>query len=509
MMLFFSRMDPSLPEPEPEPLTLFSDILSTYQAGKDELNLAEFPISAIGSRLDPSIKTIIFQDKTFDKASGETIARKLTITASDQYGLPTASDDEILLGLLQLSRIQNFASPTVSFTPYQLLKILGWSVNTNNYRRLKESINRWMGVTLYYENAWRADKARWVDVSLHFLEQVEFYKPGQEGALTGDGYSVFKWNDVVFKNFREGNLKELDFQIYRTLEGAIAKRLYRFLDKRFFMRRELTFDLEAFACEKIGLSRPVKVNPAGHVTTDVGQIKRRLLPALKELENVGFIQSMPLGERFTKDGVGKWEVHFTRSEPLEASETRAFVPEQGAFAMEVEEVTPLEGRLVGHGITRAQAQKLVSEFEVARIQTQLDALEFLLTKGGDLAPSNRAGWLVKAVTENYSPPRGFRSRAQLAEEARQKAEKARTRENQARLEKAEQEAQQTHENTDWKKDQARIHRHLASLSPEVRVELEVAALKASPLGHMAMSGKLRQATIDNFVLDILNGESSA
>jgi hypothetical protein len=36
-----------------------------------------------------------------------TISRKLTITASDQYGLPTAPDDEILLGLLQLSRIQN------------------------------------------------------------------------------------------------------------------------------------------------------------------------------------------------------------------------------------------------------------------------------------------------------------------------------------------------------------------------------------------------------------------
>ena len=89
------------------------------------MNLAEFPISAIGSRLDPPIKTIIFQDKTFDKASGETITRKLTITASDQYGLPTAADDEILLGLLQLSRIQNFASSTVSFTPYQLLRVLG------------------------------------------------------------------------------------------------------------------------------------------------------------------------------------------------------------------------------------------------------------------------------------------------------------------------------------------------------------------------------------------------
>jgi len=163
------------PDNEPAQQLLFADLVSNYQEGRDELNLAEFPISAIGNRLDPSVKTILFQDATFDKSTGETITRKLTITASDQYGLPTAPDDEILLGLLQLSRIQNFETPTVTFTPYQLLKILGWSINTNNYRRLKESINRWMGVTLYYENAWRDKRTgQWIDASFHFLEQVEF-----------------------------------------------------------------------------------------------------------------------------------------------------------------------------------------------------------------------------------------------------------------------------------------------------------------------------------------------
>src|ERR1700732_5401058 len=93
---------------EPAQQLLFPELVSNYQEGRDELNLAEFPISAIGNRFDPSVKTILFQDVAFDKASGETIRRKLTITASDQYGLPTAPDDEILLGLLQLSRIQNF-----------------------------------------------------------------------------------------------------------------------------------------------------------------------------------------------------------------------------------------------------------------------------------------------------------------------------------------------------------------------------------------------------------------
>ena len=52
---------------EPAEQLLFADIVSNYQEGRDELNLAEFPISAIGNRLDPSVKTILFQDAAFGR----------------------------------------------------------------------------------------------------------------------------------------------------------------------------------------------------------------------------------------------------------------------------------------------------------------------------------------------------------------------------------------------------------------------------------------------------------
>src|ERR1700738_2261704 len=62
---------------------------------------------------------------------------------------------------------------------------------------------------------------------------------------------------------------------------------FAFSTKRFYMRKSLSFDLEAFACEKIGLTRPVKMNPSGRSTTDIAQIKRRLLKAIQELESIG------------------------------------------------------------------------------------------------------------------------------------------------------------------------------------------------------------------------------
>jgi len=60
--------------------------------GRDELNLAEFPLCALTHRLRPDQKTIRFEDRVWDwdEQRGTTTTRQLTITGSDAYGLPTA-----------------------------------------------------------------------------------------------------------------------------------------------------------------------------------------------------------------------------------------------------------------------------------------------------------------------------------------------------------------------------------------------------------------------------------
>lgn len=486
-----SFQEPPLEQPE------LPDLLSHYREGRDEMNIVEFPISSIGTRHDPSVKTISFEDQSFDKASGQVIARKLIITASDELGLPAAADDEVLLGLLQLSRLQGFESPTLYFTPYQLLQILGWPVNTNNYRRLRESINRWLGVTLRYENAWRdRQSGEWIDAGFHFIEYVEFYKPGQQGGLTQDGNSVIKWNDLVFRNFREGNLKALDFHLYRSLQSSIAKRLYRFLDKRFYHRRNLTFDLEVFACEKIGLTRPVKMSRTGKVTTDVGQIKRRLMGGINELEKAGFIQRLDEKSRFTKMN-GRWQVHFERAAAQEEGV-------EEAEEISVEDLSPLEGRMVGHGVSRAQVKRLFATYGAERIERQLDALEFLLTSaGGKNAPENRAGWLCAAITEDYAAPRGFKSKAEREREARERAERARQREEAKRQKRAQKMAANEADRIAWEKEAKAVEEYLRKLTPAEREALEAEALRKAGFGSGRASAMLRAAFLHNHVVDLL------
>ena len=80
---------------------------------RDELNFAEFPLASVSTSLPKGQKTLEFTDEIFDKSRNERVTRKLTITASDKYGLPTAMDDEVILGLIQLTGKTDFATKGV------------------------------------------------------------------------------------------------------------------------------------------------------------------------------------------------------------------------------------------------------------------------------------------------------------------------------------------------------------------------------------------------------------
>ncbi|RYY52360.1 MAG: replication initiator protein A [Chitinophagaceae bacterium] len=479
-----------------EQLPGFAGMLSEYQEGKDELNLAEFPIATLSNRVDQATKTIVFEDSTKDSSTGEIILRSLTVTASDAFGLPTASDDEVLLGLIQLTRQQGFRSPKIYFTPYQLLQVLRWPPSTKNYYRVHEALNRWLGVSLYYDNAWR-DKGtgQWVNQKFHFLDNVWIFRPGQPQIEGPAGYSHIKWNEVIFRSFQSGNIKALDFQVWSALSTAIAKRMYRFLDKRFYHRSRLSFNLEKFAFHKLGLPRSYG---------DMAQVKRRLIPAVEELEKAGFLKRLPASERFTKR-LGIWEVHFERGRKAEDQELQDGA--QTPLTIEVEDLTPTEGRLVGHGVTRAQAKRLAAEFQETEINEQVDALEYLLSKGQTM-PENRAGWLVKAIAERYTPPRGFRPKKQMEMDFKAKEEKVKAREETKKKKESKRKAELDAEKAAQEMETKKVADYLGSLLETERWEVEMAALKSSPLtrgrlGSGQTGALLRDTIIHSYVLGLI------
>jgi hypothetical protein len=87
-------MDQGPVEPE-RPTTASGSLL-----GRDEMNFAEFPLALLTDRASSDLKTLEAEDRIYDERKGQFVHRKLTITASDKYGLPTPKDEDVLLGLI-------------------------------------------------------------------------------------------------------------------------------------------------------------------------------------------------------------------------------------------------------------------------------------------------------------------------------------------------------------------------------------------------------------------------
>jgi hypothetical protein len=366
--------------------------------GRDEMNLAEFPLATLADRVPRGCKTLVFEVHIGDGGYAQPRVRRLTISASDKYGLPTAIDDEVILGLVQVTKAVGFADRRVRFSRYQLIHLLGWRDEGRSYRRLEQSLKRWLGVTLYYENAWRDNsQKRWVDAHFHLLDDLVLYrlpKPhaGVSAKASDAALSSFTWNEMVFHSFQAGFLKQLDLDLYRHLKLATAKRMYRFLDKRFHFSNTLRFKLPVFACEHIGLSRRY----------DAAQLKRRLSPAVEELEQAGYLVPLPAMDRFHRLRRGDWEVVFVRAPKIRNQRKPAH------------RLSDLESRLVERGVTMSSAAQLVRKHPANLILGKIEVFDTLRGKGDRRISRNPAGFLVQSIRDDYAPPTGLEQKTSSA-----------------------------------------------------------------------------------------------
>jgi hypothetical protein len=290
------------------------------------MNLVEFPFATLSDRAD-GVQVLEFQVDDTDRESGLPVERKLTVTGDAKYGLPTAKDEEVYLGLLQLTKFHtDFSSPTVRFTRHELIRLLDWPNNDWAYERIATALARLTGVRLFYQNAWRdnANKTFRDRGGFGILDSFVIKDARKGMGPVEDLLSEFRWNAVLFESFRAGYLKRLDYETVRSL-GTKAKRLYRYLDKHFNPPKyaRLVFDLRTLACERLGFSRDY----------DAVQIRRALQPAVEELEALGFVVIEPVEQRYRKIARGKWEVSFERASGKAPAKPQAAKPAAPAGAV--------------------------------------------------------------------------------------------------------------------------------------------------------------------------------
>lgn len=298
------------------------DTRPRYQDGRDEMNLADFPLAPLqrtqladgeGRKLD----RLEFEATRYDPVSKQRVTQKVTLTTTSRDGLPTPADEHVILALLYVAKhSDNFGTSTVNFAPSQLFEIMGWATNGRSYERLRDVLRRLKSLTIRYENAW------WDAAGRGYEEEVatgiiSAYKIGRQvsGPKTADSTlaSWVTWTQQFHDSLKNGNLKRLNLEVFFKLSSPTAQRMYRFLDKRFYNNRSISIDLVDFACGHIGLTE----------VDNVAILKRRLAPAIAELEDIGFLEKMEPEERFQKVKVGVWKVTFKAGGKVTTPEPRA------------------------------------------------------------------------------------------------------------------------------------------------------------------------------------------
>jgi hypothetical protein len=369
--------------------------------GKDEMNLAEFPITLLADRKDVSM--ITREVPVRDERTGLTVLRKVTVTGSEQYGLPSAQDNLVLLGLIYLTkRANNFRERRIWFTRSELIKVLGWPDSGQSYSRVELSLKRWSTVFVLYENSWwEKPKQTYSSKGFGIIDDFEVI----DGSVAHQ-QSLFKssiaWNDVFFQSLEAGFVRTIDLRILLRLRHPTSQQMYRFLGKNFYHSPTLTFDLRTFACEHVGLDRGYKDN---------GKLKEKLQPALEELEAIGFLEPMDRDRRYTKVGPKHWTITLCRRGDLELAENTldSDAPLAGP------EPTEQEQALISRGVTAATAAELVLSYPADRIRQKLEAFDWMVERKDKRVSKNPAGYLTESIRKDYTAPRGFVSQAERRE----------------------------------------------------------------------------------------------
>ena len=155
--------------------------IPSHSRGRDQLNLIDFPIAVLrhqqptdanGKRPDELVCVIHSYDRRLDKV----VPRKLTRRTASKHGFPTPLEDEVLVGLLTLTRLKNnFSSPRVEFRNSELYDLMDWPHTGNSSQRLAIALDRLTGLTLKYENSWTTEDGSFQkELTTGLLESFEF-----------------------------------------------------------------------------------------------------------------------------------------------------------------------------------------------------------------------------------------------------------------------------------------------------------------------------------------------
>ena len=342
-----------------------------------ERNLEEYPLFELKARQRGS-KARLFE-RIIEGEGGVSLKQTWKVIPSGEYGMPGPVDQDVYLAVLQLLE-QRGGMPEdgeLSFSLYELRKVLGWSDDSGGaYREIRDALVRIQLTGVQSSNAFYSavDEQLVADSfnvwSVHFAQHKRKGGAGSRARTTQERH-VLRFHPIFIRNYEAQYLKGLDADFFWSLKMPLSKRLYRLIDLQ--RAGGLSWRTDLFAVrDQVPLDYPYP-----------SQIKRALKKAHWELEERGFLSEV---EYENNAGV-LYRISQTfarRQKALELSGTP-----QEMFAIE---------RLMREGVRGDTSRDLVISYgaeKCLRYAEALDAQEGI---------RNRASFLVSAIRKGYALP---------------------------------------------------------------------------------------------------------
>lgn len=445
-----------------------------FVSGKDEMNLAEFPFASLRNRGDKR-KALIYKGWVSDER-GNRYEQEWVTQGGSLVGIPTEFDERVFIALVAITAQQGFVSQQVPLSLYQIINIMGLSRSKPSYEYVENSLERLLAATFTSRQAfWDHEREERVTTvkGFHLIDgywlrykEVNREIAEEEGV---PGYIV--WNDVIWKSFKAGYIKNLDLDFFYSLQSPVSRRLYRFLDKR--MQYQDKYEIDVFDLgARLGL---VRYNYPSKVI-------EKLQSGFDELTLRGFLEAAEAVKvkKYTR-------IRFTKGEGirplLEASTSPGVAQkeEENNSSGEPDPKAHLVAQLQEFGISRKVSERLANRYTEARITEKIEFLDFLQA----IAPSavkRPSGWLRRAIEEDYAAPEGFQTAA--AREAAQAAKE----EKRSWLHEqffSESSPVMTQSWTQQVSELFSVSQELQSLSLALKVELELQMTRATYETHVS------------------------
>ncbi len=376
---------------------------------RSELNFLQFPFFSL------SWKGLKERTKTEYRFSAERNGKKAEllwrVTANVEYGYPTPFDRKVSRGvdalISEFLESKDQLTNPIGFTIYHLAQLMGLSsgIGGRLYRDIKESFRRIVATTVESNGSFfLKDEEIWLEDIFHMYERVIF--KGRRKPNGGIAETNLLWlGEPYIRNINSRYIKPLDYRFLVSLKSDLAARLYEVLSRKFY---GLPAELDCLVVDYSDLCQILPAKPQKYISA----ARQKLDPAHEELIGTRFLSKVKyeyskgekrfnvvyyLGKRANEERKGSLISH----SPLGKQPYPPLM--EDISKEEHEDLLELVHELCKRDLSKSVAIEFSQIHSEDHIREKIEMFELLRKNGSDLISKNPAGWLRKAITEDWQP----------------------------------------------------------------------------------------------------------